>query len=132
MVSAICHIRVGFHHSKTDSSLFIFRRGADIANLLLYVDDIILTASSSALLQRVIIFLSREFAMTDLGPLNYFLGMSVTRTADGMFLSQRKYATEILERAHMLNCNPSKTPAESDCKLALSGPQFQIPLFTAA
>ncbi|GJU63363.1 ribonuclease H-like domain-containing protein [Tanacetum coccineum] len=42
--------RVGFQHSKTDSSLFVFHRGSDIAYLLLYVDDIILTASSSAFL----------------------------------------------------------------------------------
>ncbi|GJX36836.1 ribonuclease H-like domain-containing protein [Tanacetum coccineum] len=42
--------RVGFQHSKTDSSLFIFHRGSDIAYLLLYVDDIILTTSSSAFL----------------------------------------------------------------------------------
>ncbi|GJS49008.1 ribonuclease H-like domain-containing protein [Tanacetum coccineum] len=39
---------VGFQHSKTNSSLFVFHRGSDIAYLLLYVDDIILTTSSSA------------------------------------------------------------------------------------
>ncbi|GJS47473.1 ribonuclease H-like domain-containing protein [Tanacetum coccineum] len=65
--------RVGFQHSKTDSSLFVFHRGSDIAYLLLYVDDIILTASSSAFLQRIITSLHSEFAMTDLGSLNYFL-----------------------------------------------------------
>nr|GEX24642.1 ribonuclease H-like domain-containing protein [Tanacetum cinerariifolium] len=35
-----------------------------------------------------------EFSMTDLGPLNYFLGVSVTRDTSGVFLSQQKYATE--------------------------------------
>ncbi|GKA40603.1 ribonuclease H-like domain-containing protein [Tanacetum coccineum] len=43
-----------FQHSETDSTLFVFHRGSDIAYLLLYVDDIILTASSSAFLQRII------------------------------------------------------------------------------
>ncbi|GKB74153.1 ribonuclease H-like domain-containing protein [Tanacetum coccineum] len=42
--------RVGFQHSKTDSFLFVFHRGSDIAYLLLYVNDIILTTSSSAFL----------------------------------------------------------------------------------
>ncbi|GJZ51057.1 ribonuclease H-like domain-containing protein [Tanacetum coccineum] len=37
-----------------------------------------------------------EFAMTDLGSLNYFLGISVTRDSSGMFLSQKKYAVKIL------------------------------------
>ncbi|GJW50950.1 ribonuclease H-like domain-containing protein [Tanacetum coccineum] len=69
--------------------------GADTAYLLLYVDDIVLTASSSDLLQQIITSLHAEFSMTDLGSLNYFLGISVTRNASGMFLSQQKYATEV-------------------------------------
>ncbi|GKD05034.1 DNA helicase, partial [Tanacetum coccineum] len=77
--------RVDFQHSKTDSSLFVFHRGSDIAYLLLYVDDIILTASSSAFLQRIITSLHSEFAMTDLGSLNYFLGISAQRSATGLF-----------------------------------------------
>ncbi|GJX75990.1 ribonuclease H-like domain-containing protein [Tanacetum coccineum] len=80
--------RVGFLHSRCDSSLFIYRLGSDTAYLLSYVDDIVLTASSTALLQRIIASLHAEFSMTDLGPLNYFLGVSVTRNTSGMFLSQ--------------------------------------------
>ncbi|GJX62432.1 ribonuclease H-like domain-containing protein [Tanacetum coccineum] len=101
--------RVGFQHSKIDSSLFVFHRGSDIAYLLLYVDDIILTTSSLAFLQRIITSLHSEFAMTDLGSLNYFLGISAQRSASGLFLSQAKFAKEILERAHMQNCNPCRT-----------------------
>ncbi|GJU59958.1 ribonuclease H-like domain-containing protein [Tanacetum coccineum] len=58
----------------------------DTLYLLLYVDDIILTASSTSLMQRIISLLHAEFAMTDLGPLNYFLGISATRTTSGIFL----------------------------------------------
>nr|GEU79830.1 NBS-containing resistance-like protein [Tanacetum cinerariifolium] len=46
--------------------------------------------------------LHHEFSMIDLGVLNYFLGISVTRNSSGMFLSQGKYATEILKRAQMV------------------------------
>ncbi|GJS27466.1 ribonuclease H-like domain-containing protein [Tanacetum coccineum] len=93
--------RVGFHHGRCDTSLFIYRQGMDTAYLLLYVDDIVITASSSDLLQRIIRSLHQEFAMTDLGLLNYFLGISVTRDSSGMFLFQKKYDVEILERAGM-------------------------------
>ncbi|GJW19283.1 ribonuclease H-like domain-containing protein [Tanacetum coccineum] len=113
--------RVGFYHSKTDSSLFIFHKGPDTTYLLLYVDDIILTASSTSLLQRIISLLHVEFAMTDLGPLNYFLGISATRTTSGIFLSQTKYATEILEQAQMLNCNPCRAPIDTEKKLGHEG-----------
>ncbi|GJV95719.1 ribonuclease H-like domain-containing protein [Tanacetum coccineum] len=71
--------RAGFYHSRCDSSLFIYRQGSQVAYLLLYVDDIILTASSTELLQQLIDSLHCEFDMTDLGALNYFLGISTVR-----------------------------------------------------
>jgi hypothetical protein len=103
---------VGFRASQCDTSLFIFTHGTDVAYLLLYVDDIILTALSSSLLQRIIGSLQHEFAMTDLGHLHYFLGVSAQRSSAGLFLSQAKYAAEILEKANMSNCNPCSTPIE--------------------
>ncbi|GKD25271.1 ribonuclease H-like domain-containing protein [Tanacetum coccineum] len=75
----------------------------DTTYLLLYVDDIVIIDSCLDLLHRVISSLHQEFAMTDLGSLNYFLGISVTRDSSRMFLSQKKYAVEILERAGMVN-----------------------------
>nr|GFB45294.1 ribonuclease H-like domain-containing protein [Tanacetum cinerariifolium] len=59
--------------------------------------------------------------MTDLGALNYFLGISATRSSTGLFLSQKKYACELLERANMVNCNPSRTPVDTDSKLGPEG-----------
>jgi hypothetical protein len=59
-------------------TLFIYRRGDDIVYLL-YVDDIVLTASTADLLQRSIIALWREIAMKDLGPLHHFLDITVER-----------------------------------------------------
>jgi hypothetical protein len=59
---------IGFVEAKSDTSLFIYRRGDDTVFLLLYVDDIVLTASTADLLQRTIVALQREFAMKDLGP----------------------------------------------------------------
>ena len=60
-------------------SLFIYSKGADMAFLLLYVDDIVLTASSPSLLHRIIAALRHEFSMTDMGPLHHFLGGNVQR-----------------------------------------------------
>ncbi|GJR15020.1 ribonuclease H-like domain-containing protein [Tanacetum coccineum] len=88
---------------------------------LLRLDFRVLTASSSTLLQHVIGSLHAEFSMTDLGPLNYFLGISVTRNTSEMFLSQSKYATEVLERANMLDCNPCRTLVDTYTKLAADG-----------
>ncbi|GJT90366.1 ribonuclease H-like domain-containing protein [Tanacetum coccineum] len=119
--------RVGFSHSRCDSSLFIYRQGTDTAYLLLYVDDIVLIASFESLLQQIIRSLHQEFAMTDLGPLNYFLGIYVTRDSLGLFLSQKKYVVEILDRAHMVNCNPSRTPIDTESKLGSDGDPVSDP-----
>jgi hypothetical protein len=113
---------IGFVETKSDSSLFIYCRGSDTAYLLLYVDDIVLTASSAGFLRTVIGALQREFAMTDLGQLHHFLGISVTRSADGLFLSQRQYTQDILERAGMSACKPCSTPVDLHSKLSAEGP----------
>ncbi|GJR57564.1 ribonuclease H-like domain-containing protein [Tanacetum coccineum] len=105
------------------------RHGTDIAYLLLYVDDNVLTASFEILLQRIIASLHQEFFMADLGSLNYFLGISVTRDSSGMFLSQRNYATEILKRAYMGGCNPSRTPVDTEFKPGDDGDPVSDPTF---
>jgi hypothetical protein len=106
--------------------LFIFRRGADTVYLLLYVDDIILTASSTTLLCRTVSALRREFVMKDLGPLHHFLGITVKRRSDGMFLHQRTYMLNIIKRATMTDCKPCTIPVDLQTKLvADSGPPVQ-------
>nr|GEV39724.1 ribonuclease H-like domain-containing protein [Tanacetum cinerariifolium] len=122
--------RVGFQHNKTDTSLFVYHQGSDIAYLLLYVDHIILTASSTALLQRIITVLHGEFAMTDLGSLNYFLGISAHERrlyyfCLNYFLGISEFAMtdleEILKWAHMQHCNPCKTSVDTESKLGSDG-----------
>ncbi|XP_065871845.1 uncharacterized mitochondrial protein AtMg00810-like [Euphorbia lathyris] len=58
--------------------------------------------------------------MKDLGPLNYFLGISITRTPGSLFLSQKKYANEILTKAGLSSSNSCTTPVDTKQKLSLS------------
>jgi hypothetical protein len=69
---------IGFVEAKSNTSLFINWRGDDTVYLLLYVDNIVLTTSTTDLLQRKIVALQREFAIKDLGPL-HFLGITAER-----------------------------------------------------
>ena len=77
-------LTLGFTDTKSDTSLFVYRRGDEAAYLLLYVDDIVLTAFSQQLLQSVI-SLQQEFAMKDLGQL-HFLGVIVEPRQSGLLL----------------------------------------------
>lgn len=54
----------------------------------------------------------KEFEMSDLGVLSYFLGIEFPTTRKGIFTHQKKYATVVLKRFNMTNCNPTTTPAE--------------------
>nr|GEZ04521.1 hypothetical protein [Tanacetum cinerariifolium] len=62
-----------------------------------------------------------KFAMIDLGSLNYFLGISDQRTTSSLFLSQSKLAKDILEKAHMQQCNPCRTPVDTESKIKPKG-----------
>jgi hypothetical protein len=106
--------------------LFIFCRGSDTIYLLLYVDDIILTASSTELLRRTIYALQWEFVMKDLGPLHHFLGITVEHRPAGLFLHQHTYTLDILKRAVMADCKPCMTPVDLQAKLTGdSGPPVE-------
>jgi hypothetical protein len=119
---------IGFRHSTSDHSLFIYRQGSDIAYILLYVDDIILITSTQVLCKSIMSLLASEFAMKDLGPLSYFLGIAVSRYPGGMFLSQSTYASDIIARAGMASCKPSATPVDTKQKLSTSsGTSYEDP-----
>jgi histone deacetylase 1/2 len=78
--------------------------------LLLYVDDILLTGSYSSLLTSIIDALTQEFDMKDLGPLTYFLGLQVSYSSSGLFVSQSKYIKELLDRVDLQNSKSCATP----------------------
>jgi hypothetical protein len=72
--------------------------------------------------------LSCEFARKDLCHISYFMGISVTRHSSGLFLSQHKYAEEIIERDAMSFCKPISNPIDTKAKLnGLSGKPYHNP-----
>ena len=64
-------------------------------------------------------YLSSEFEMKDLGHLKHFLGIEVSRSDKGIFLSQRKYALDLLQEIGMSACQPVDTPVEEGLKLCV-------------
>ncbi|WVZ97604.1 LOW QUALITY PROTEIN: hypothetical protein U9M48_043124 [Paspalum notatum var. saurae] len=102
-------VTLGFTKAKLDTSLFVYRHGDKTTYLLLYVDDIVLIASSQHLLQRITTSLQQEFAMKDLGVLHNFLGVT---------MSPWQCTLDILERAGMTDCNPCSNPVDTQAKLS--------------
>ncbi|KAD3642035.1 hypothetical protein E3N88_31259 [Mikania micrantha] len=114
----------GFVCSRADPSLFVFKQGSCVMYLLAYVDDLILTGNEEHVLKSFTSRLHKEFAIKDLGRLNYFLGLEVTYPDAGLFLSQTKYAHEILERAALLDCKPVSTPLASNTSFTSLGDPY--------
>ena len=77
----------GFSSSSFDTALFLRRSSHGITILLLYVDDMIIIGDDIQGIQDLKHFLGRQFEMKDLDPLNYFLGLEVSSSADGYYLT---------------------------------------------
>ncbi|XP_068329800.1 uncharacterized mitochondrial protein AtMg00810-like [Pyrus communis] len=100
---------LGFKASQANPSLFVQHSSKGTVVLLLYVDDVILTGSSE-LVSGVITGLTDKFDMKNLGQLNYFLGLQISYTTGGLFVSQTKYITELVAKVDFQDCKSCATP----------------------
>ena len=100
----------GFIRCHSDPNVYTKKLGNHLIILVLYVDDLILTCSDPKLLTHVKSSLKKNFDMLDLGHLHYFLGLQVLQTKEGIFLSQSKYACDLLRFFHMEDCKPAPSP----------------------
>ena len=89
----------------------------EIILVAVYVDDLLIAGPNIGLINDLKSDLKGAFHMSDLGELNYFLGLQISRLHDGLFISQAKYALDLLEKFNMLECKPAPTPFQSGIKL---------------
>lgn len=85
----------------------------------MYVDDIILTRASSSLLDELRIKLNQCFRLKDLGLLKYFLGIELSRSSRGIFLSQRHYTLSLLDDVGLLGCKAAFVSLDPLLKLSI-------------
>ena len=116
----------GYHQSNSDHTLFIKNQHGKITALIVYVDDMIVTGNDPEERRALKDYLFKEFEMKDLGPLKYFLGIEVSRSNKGIFLSQRKYALDLLQETGMSACQPTDTPVEEGLKLCIESNQVPV------
>ncbi|KAE8712717.1 Detected protein of unknown function [Hibiscus syriacus] len=88
----------------------------DFLIICLYVDDMIYMGSSS-LINEFKACMKKEFEMTDLGALQFFLGLEVKQVEDGIFVSQKKYDADLLKNLKRTGCKIAATPMNLNEKL---------------
>jgi hypothetical protein len=103
---------VGFAASHHDHARFVHTSPCRRTLILLYVDDMLIMGDNHEYIAFVKARLSEQFHMFNLGPLSYFLGIEITSTANGYYLSQRKYIHDLLDRAGLTDHRSVDTPME--------------------
>ncbi|XP_062075624.1 uncharacterized mitochondrial protein AtMg00810-like [Humulus lupulus] len=120
----VCRLKKSLY----DYSLFTLHQGPIQLNVLVYVDDLIISGNDASDVDHFNAYLHECFHMKDLGVLKYFLGIEVARNSKGIFLCQRKYTLDIIVEAGLLGSRPVCFPIEQNHTLALGkGPLLADP-----
>ena len=111
-----CLISLGFIKSNYEPSLYLKQLDSNTIMVGVYVDDLIVTGSSSAGIEKFKEEMTQEFDMSDLGFLSSYLDIEVKQANQYVFLSQTSYARKLLEHPNLGECNAVATPLEARVK----------------
>ena len=112
----------GFQKCPYEHTLYIKSNlDGDLFIICVYVDDLIFTGNCKAMIDEFREAMTSQFEMTNMGLMSYFLGIEVQQTNEGIFISQQKYARDILRRLRMESLKPIRTPVAERLKLKKDG-----------
>ncbi|GKD88806.1 putative ribonuclease H-like domain-containing protein, partial [Tanacetum coccineum] len=103
-----------FHRGKIDQTLFIKKQKGDILLVQVYVDDIIFGFIKNELSIEFEKLMHDKFQMSSMGELTFFLGLQVKKKEDGIFISQDKYAADILRKFGFTDVRTTSTPMDTE------------------
>ncbi|GKA03081.1 putative ribonuclease H-like domain-containing protein, partial [Tanacetum coccineum] len=106
-------LKHGYRRGAIDKTLFIKKDRRDIMLVQVYVDDIIFGSTKSSMVKDFEELMQKEFKMSSMGELTFFLGLQVKQSNGGIFLSQDKYVKDILNKFDFRTIKPASTPIEA-------------------
>ena len=107
----------GFVKGKVDTTLLIKHVENNILIVQIYVDDIVFKSTNEKLCKDFESCTKKEFEMSMIGELNYFLGLQIKQRSDRIFINQAKYTRELIKKFGLENMKISKTPIATITKL---------------
>ena len=113
----------GFTRGSIDSTLFIKWQKRDYLIVQVYVDDIIFGSSNTKMCKEFEMSMKKQFEMSAMGELQFFLGLQVDQRKDGFFIHQTKYVDDILERFKMHESKTYGTPIQQNHGLGVYDPK---------
>ena len=111
-------INQNFERGSVDKTLFIQKTNDSILIAQIYVDDIVFGSTCNSFTEEFANLMKSEFEMSMVGELNFFLGLQVKQLTDGMFISQTKYAKELIKRFGLDSAKHMNTPMSTTLKLS--------------
>lgn len=112
-----CLMGLGFAKCSQEHAVYTRNKDGKLLIVGVYVDDLIVTGNCDAKINVFKKQMNKEFEMSDLGKLAYYFGIEVVQHEGGIMLKQAAYARNLLEKAGMADCNPSKYPMEPKLEL---------------
>ena len=112
-------VKWGFSMSQADTSMFVYCNNSAMLVVLVYVDDITVTGSSSLLIEQFMSSLNSCFALKDLGPLNFFLRIKVLNFGSSLHLSQARYICDLLQSAGLSESKSMTSPMAAGSVLSI-------------
>jgi len=91
----------------------------DLLIVRIYVDDIIFGSTNETLCKEFSCCMQKEFEMSMMGELNFFLELQVKQMKHGTFLSQTKYYIELIKKFGVEKCKEAFTPMTTSTYLDL-------------
>lgn len=110
--------QLSFGKCPKEPALYRSRGKDHVLLIAVYVDDLLVTGTSYQAIQEFKARMSDTFEMSDLGRLNYYLGIEVVQNENGITLKQERYAKKILSEAKMEDCNAIHAPMDPGLRLS--------------
>jgi len=115
-----------FTSGQADRTLIIINQGNHKLIAQIYVDDIIFRATLDSQAHEFTEEMKKEFEMSMIGELTYFLGMQVKQTSEGIFISQAKYAKDLGKRFGLDGKSHARTPMSINVKISADVTSKQV------
>ncbi|KAC9702930.1 hypothetical protein E3N88_45366 [Mikania micrantha] len=106
-----------FTRGSIDKTLFIKKVGQHKLLVQIYVDDIIFASSDPKLCADFTELMTKNFEISAMGELQFFLGLQIKQSPDGIFIHQSKYTKELLKKFDLQNCKQCSNPMSSTTQL---------------
>ncbi|CAM8908673.1 unnamed protein product [Rhodiola kirilowii] len=110
-------IGMGYTRGGIDKTMFVKKENKHFIIAQIYVDDIVFGSNSQKMVDEFVAQMQSEFQMSMVGEMNYFLGLQVTQSKGGIFMTQANYARNLVKKFGLDKATHKRTPAATHVKI---------------